>query len=306
VSAIDVQGLHHTVRPHFYSRPRAILRDVAFCVQPGEIFGFLGPNGAGKTTTIKVMLNLLAPDRGRVFLAGLPCETPEARRCVGFLPERSFYPAHLTAYEFVLGHALLSGLPLGTAQMRTWATLEQVGVGHAAKRRMGTYSKGMLQRAGIAQALVGDPAIIILDEPMSGLDPLGRRDVREIMLSLKAQGKTVFFSTHILPDVERICDRVAIMVGGQVRRMGPLSTLLADGARGLEVDVEALDATGLTAATALSTAHRLHAQSVTFEVASMAQANALIDCVRSHGGRICSMQGSHGGLESLFVGEARS
>lgn len=304
MQVIDVEHLSYAVRPHFFSKPRPLLQDVSFSVCAGEIFGFLGPNGAGKTTTIKMLLNLLTPDQGQVRLQGAPCADPKARASVGFLPERAFYPAHLSGYEFVLSHALLAGLSWTRAKQRSALVLEQTGVGAAAHRRLGTYSKGMLQRTGLAQAIVGDPAVVILDEPMSGLDPLGRRDVRDIMQALRQAGKTVFFSTHILPDVELICDKVAILVGGKLRRTGPLPQLIAGLARGIEVSLAPCTPAQITELSALCQAHRPHASGHSFEVQSLTEANALIDCARAQSITITQLQAGHGGLEQLFVSEA--
>lgn len=292
------------MRPHFYARPRPLLKDVSFAVEQGEIFGFLGPNGAGKTTTIKILLNLLTPDQGHVHLNGAPCSSPTARASVGFLPERAFYPAHLTGFEFVLGHALLAGLDFSKAKACTLEVLERTGVSHAAKRRLHTYSKGMLQRTGLAQALVGDPDVVILDEPMSGLDPLGRREVRHIMQQLRSAGKTVFFSTHILPDVELICDKVGILVGGQLRRVGPLPQLIAGLAQHIEVTLSHPGPLPLAELAPLCQAHHPHASGHTFVLSTSAEANALIDMARAHKLDVIAVQAGHGGLEQLFVGEA--
>lgn len=305
MQAIDVEDVCYAVRPHFYAKRRPLLKNVSLQVPTGEVFGFLGPNGAGKTTTIKVLLGLLRADTGQVRLHGVPCHLPRARSRVGFLPERAFYPHHLTAYEFVLGHALLAGLGAADARTRAKAVLAQTGVAHAASRRLGTFSKGMLQRTGLAQAIVGDPDIVILDEPMSGLDPLGRRDVRHIMQGLRTAGKTVFFSTHILPDVELICDRVGILVQGQLRQVGPLAALIKDHIKTWEVTLAPCSQQALTAFLSLSQTHQAHATGHTFEVPSHAAANALIDAARAQGVMVTHMQPGHGGLEQLFVGETQ-
>lgn len=301
MQAIRVENLSYKIKPHFFSRQKLILDRLTFHVSQGEIMGFLGPNGAGKTTTLKIILGLLQPTLGNAYLNGQTPTHASARQRVGFLPERAYYPQHLSAYEFVLTHAILSGQKTQQARQRTHETLERVGLKSAAQQRLGTFSKGMLQRAGLAQALVGDPDIIILDEPMSGLDPLGRRDVRSIMQSLRAAGKTVFFSTHILPDVELICDKVLILMHGKIRQQGSVHELLAQQGN-IEIHTEAIPDTIRTCMIPLSRGHRIHAGGDCFEVATRAEANTLIDHLRQHGCVISSMQSVHG-LEILFSSE---
>ncbi|HET6344050.1 MAG TPA: ABC transporter ATP-binding protein [Myxococcota bacterium] len=303
--AIEVDNLGYSVQPHFWSKRRALLSGVTFTVQGGEIFGFLGPNGAGKTTTIKILLGLMRPDTGEARIGGHPSHRPEARARLGFLPERAYYPAHFTARELVLQHAVLAGAGLAEARRRAAEVLERTGLAPHADARLATFSKGMLQRAGLAQALVGDPDIVILDEPMSGLDPLGRRDVRQIMAALKDAGKTVFFSTHILPDVELICDRVAILVGGRVQRVGTLEALTGREAGTLSVSTAPLDPAVLAAVAPLSRVHATGADGVHFEVDGVPQANHLIDALRSRGAVIRALQPRGGSLEDLFVHEAK-
>jgi len=304
-SIISMEGICYGVRTHFWSRDKSILKNVTLGVEPGEMFGFLGPNGAGKTTSIKILLGLLEARSGRVSICGRGAHDPRAREGIGYLPERSYYPTHFSAFEMVWQHALLAGLSMSDARTRTRAVLEQVGLGKAQNARLGTFSKGMLQRAGLAQAIIGRPKLAVLDEPMSGLDPLGRRDVRELMLELQRQGTTVFFCTHILPDVELICDRVAILVGGTVRRVGALNTLLADGEGGIEVAADGVNADGWdkNALPGLRTT-KAYAGGINFEVANIAQANVLIDQVRQRGGTVRHVQNLRGSLEDLFVKEA--
>ena len=194
-------------------------------IHHGEIFGFVGPNGAGKSTTIKLIMNLIFPTRGRVRIMGLEASHPAARRKVGYLPENPSFYDHLTGEEFLLFAGALVGMKGKPLRNKAQELLELVGLDQAKKMRIRKYSKGMMQRLGIAQALIGNPQLIIMDEPMSGLDPLGRTEVVRLILTLKEQGKTVFFSSHILHDVETICDRVGILVKGRLTYLGSLSQL---------------------------------------------------------------------------------
>ena len=205
------------------------LRDVSFSVPSGEVFGFLGPNGAGKSTTIKILINLIRPDEGSASILGLDVARKEVRKKVGFLPENPYFYDHLTAHELLWFGGKSAGLDKQTIDQNTAELLARVDLEQAANRQLRTYSKGMVQRAGLALALIHDPEVVILDEPMSGLDPLGRKMVGDLIIDLKNQGKTVFFSSHILNDVERFCDRVAIIAGGRLLKTEPLQTLLAGG-----------------------------------------------------------------------------
>jgi ABC-2 type transport system ATP-binding protein len=214
--------------------PFKALEGLDLTVQEGEIFGFLGPNGAGKTTTIKILMGLIHPTSGMATLLGCPINNIQTRSKIGFLPESSHFYEYLTASEILTFYGRLFDIPKETIKERTLALLKQVGLESAAHLQLRKFSKGMLQRIGIAQALINDPELIILDEPMSGLDPIGRKEMRELILNLKTQGKTVFFSSHITHDIEMICDRVGILVGGRLLRIGGLSELLPDGKETLE------------------------------------------------------------------------
>lgn len=205
------------------------LSDISFSVPSGEVFGFLGPNGAGKSTTIKVLLNLIRPDVGSASILGLDVSRNEVRKQVGFLPENPYFYDYLTARELLWFGGRASGLAKKAIVQRGDELLERVGLNDAANRQLRTYSKGMVQRAGLALALIHDPEVVILDEPMSGLDPLGRKMVGDLIVDLKKQGKTVFFSSHILNDVERFSDRVAIIARGRLQTTGTLQDLLSGG-----------------------------------------------------------------------------
>jgi ABC-2 type transport system ATP-binding protein len=205
-----------------------ILKNLSFSVEAGEIFGFIGPNGAGKTTTIKLVMDLIRPDGGSIRIFGRKHDEVQAKRRIGFLPENPYFYDYLTAQEFLDFYGRLFGLARPAREARTRELLARVGLANRADRQLRKFSKGMLQRIGLAQALINDPDLVILDEPMSGLDPVGRREVRDLILSLKEAGKTVFFSTHILSDTELICDRIGILSKGDLKAVGKVSELLAD------------------------------------------------------------------------------
>jgi ABC-2 type transport system ATP-binding protein len=217
-------------------RPYRALDRLSVEVQPGEIFGFLGPNGAGKTTTLKLLMQLIFPTSGGASILGRPVGDVRARQRIGYLPENPYFYDYLTAEELLQYFARLFGFDAADARQRTARLLERVGIPPERRRQqLRKYSKGMIQRVGIAQALLNDPEVVFLDEPMSGLDPLGRRDVRSLIMELRDQGRTVFFSSHILADAEALCSRVAVVAGGQLAASGRLSEILAFQVRGWEL-----------------------------------------------------------------------
>jgi ABC-2 type transport system ATP-binding protein len=218
-------------------RPRRALDRLSLQVERGEVFGFLGPNGAGKTTTLKLLLQLVFPTSGRAQLLGRPLGDPAAKRRLGYLPEQPYFYDHLTAEELMTYFGGLLGLGPADRRRRIDALLDEVGIGSERRLQLRKFSKGMLQRVGIAQALLNEPELVILDEPMSGLDPLGRRDVRALILRLRDRGCTVFFSSHVLSDAETLCSRVAILAKGALVASGKLSEMLAFQVRGWELVV---------------------------------------------------------------------
>ena len=226
---VRIQGIVKDFRPGLGLKRRRVLHGISFSVREGEIFGFVGPNGAGKTTTLKILMGLIRPTAGAASILGHDVGETSFRRHVGFLPENPYFYDFLTGREILRFYARLSGVPRPQLRARVDALLAWVGLTRAADARLRTYSKGMLQRIGIAQALVHDPSVVFLDEPMSGLDPIGRKEVRDLILRLRSEGKTVFMNTHILSDVEMVCDRVAIIVRGQIRFEGATHEFLAGG-----------------------------------------------------------------------------
>jgi ABC-2 type transport system ATP-binding protein len=237
-AVVELNGLAKAFRGHLGIGRQVAVDDLSLAVRPGEIFGLLGPNGAGKTTTLKMMLGLLKPDRGTVRLLGRPPGDADARARIGFLPENPYFYDYLTGREFLDFYGRLQGIPGSERARRVEATLDRVGLDGRADRPLRKFSKGMVQRLGLGQAILHDPDLVILDEPMSGLDPIGRREVRDLIAGLRAAGKTVFFSSHILQDAEMICDRVAILVAGRLRHEGPVDDLVSSRPRWFEVAID--------------------------------------------------------------------
>jgi ABC-2 type transport system ATP-binding protein len=231
---LSIRDLRKTFHPGLFESSIEVLKGLSFEVARGEVFGFLGPNGAGKTSTIKAITEIIYPDSGEILICGLPHTSLEAKRRLGFMTESPYVYRHLTGREFLRFCGELLGLDRSGLEDRISLVLGEVGMAGRADRTMGTYSKGMQQRVALAQALLGNPELLVLDEPMSGLDPIGRRDVRDIILNRAKSGVTVFFSSHIIPDVEMICDRVAIIVDGTIRSVGTVSDLVSHEALGFE------------------------------------------------------------------------
>ena len=238
MSIVVIENLTKDFTVGFWKkRPVRALDNLSLQINRGEVFGFLGPNGAGKSTTIKLLMNLLYPTSGSARILGAPASSTEMRRNIGYLPENPYFYDYLTPVELLTYVGRLFGLGGDELKKRTRALIEDVGLGQAENLQLRKFSKGMVQRLGIAQSLINEPEIVFFDEPMSGLDPLGRMDVRRIILSLKTRGATVFFSSHILPDVEAICDRVAIMNRGKLQEAGALADILNVGDKGREIIV---------------------------------------------------------------------
>ncbi|MFZ1946565.1 MAG: ABC transporter ATP-binding protein [bacterium] len=248
MSVLAFQAVTKVFKSSLRGRYQYTLGPISFGVEPGEIFGYLGPNGAGKTTTIKLAMGLLRPSAGKILCFGAPCESAEAKQRVGFLPEQPYFYQHLTARELLEFYGDLFGMSRNDSRRKAEDLLGRVGLADQVNTPVSKLSKGMLQRIGLAQALVNDPDLVVLDEPLSGLDPVGRRDIRDLILDLRSRGKTVFFSSHILQDVEMICDRVAILAGGTITRIASVAEVLERSVRWTEVQVDGL---GVAAAKAL-------------------------------------------------------
>lgn len=250
VPAIQVTGARKIFRATPWSKPRMAVEDVSLTVPTGAVHGLLGPNGAGKTTTLKMLIGLTRADAGTFEVLGGDSRKPSGRASLGFLPEQPYFPSQLTGEQAMRLYARLTGVSRAERRARIARLLERVGLERHGHTRLSAYSRGMLQRLGIAQALVGGPAVVVLDEPASGLDPVGQRDVRNLMLELKDEGVTVLLSSHRLSEIEAVCDRVSILDRGRVAAEGAIDDLLnvagrtavrATGlAQGLPAQVEAL------------------------------------------------------------------
>ncbi|HWM87948.1 MAG TPA: ABC transporter ATP-binding protein [Kofleriaceae bacterium] len=304
----DLRKVYHTP----FSRRRVVAVDgISFAVEPGEIFGFVGPNGAGKTTTIRILMGLIRPSSGSASLFGHAVPSRQARARIGFLPEAPYFYEYLTVKELLDLVGRLFGMDRRARLRRGDELIELVGLEQARRRPLKSYSKGMLQRAGIAQALMSDPELVVLDEPTSGLDPLGRREVREIVLALREAGKTVFFSSHILADVEAIADRVAVIVGGRLHEIGRVSELvdgsLVSTALCLRLPPEA-DIDGAAAAAALEPRCRRfdrRGDELELELGPDADVDQILAEARALGAKVLSVTPRHETLEDLFVRRAR-
>ncbi len=229
MAAIEILDLQKSYMVGFWrKRPKQALYPLRLTIEEGEVFGFLGPNGAGKTTTLKLLMGLVSPTGGTAKILGMDIDDPRVKAQIGFLPEQPYFYDHLTAQELLTYYAQLSGVPARERSRRVQEMLERVGLTDAARTQLRKYSKGMLQRVGLAQAILHNPKLVFLDEPMSGLDPMGRREVREMIQQMRNEGKTVFFSTHILSDAEALCDRVAIVYRGELRGVGTIANLTSE------------------------------------------------------------------------------
>ncbi|MFN7948231.1 MAG: ABC transporter ATP-binding protein [Blastocatellia bacterium] len=272
-------------------------------VAQGETFGFLGPNGAGKTTTLKILMRLIYPTAGNALILGCPLDDMKMRARIGYLPEQPYFYDYLTAREFLVYCGKLFDMPRAVALRRADELLERVGLSEAADKHLRKFSKGMLQRAGLAQALINDPEVLFLDEPMSGLDPLGRREVRDLIHSLREQGKTVFFSSHVLSDVEALCDRVAILNRGRLIECGRLSDILGRSSSEMEIVVSNVSEVTLNELRPLAVSIVTTAESARIRVRNEFEVERVLALVHRQQGRLVSVSPVRESLEDLFVRE---
>ena len=305
--AIRTEGLtkHYSVG-FWRSRPYVALDHLSLEVAQGEIFGFLGPNGGGKTTTLKLLMQLIFPTSGQAWILDRPAGDVEMRRRIGYLPENPSFYDNVSAEELLAYFAALFGYRGAERAKRVAVLLDEVGLGAERRLQLRKYSKGMIQRVGLAQALINDPDVVFLDEPMSGLDPIGRREVRDIILRLRDRGATVFFSSHILADAESICSRVGIVAGGKLVAAGTLADMVPFHIKGWDLIVSgvsadtraALAARGATAT--LISEGRYHV--VLPPELSSAEAVAL---VRATGGELVSINPVRDTLEDFFLAQVQ-
>ena len=283
-----------------YKKVTAV-NNISLDVYEGEIFGFLGPNGAGKTTTIKTLLGLIFPTAGEVLVLGKPAGDIDVKEKLSYLPESPYFYEHMTASEVVGFYGSLFGLSGAIKQKRVDELLELVGLQNAGKKSLRAFSKGMLQRVGIAQALINDPKVLFFDEPTSGLDPVAHRDIRDLILHLKSEGRTIFLSSHQLSDVELVCDRVSILHGGKIRRLGHVDELIAGGS--VEVIAEHVKMTEARRAQLQDMTTKTEEVGETLIIttgASTDNKNRVLDWVRSVGGDVLSMTQTRRTLEDIF------
>ncbi len=299
--AIEIRGYAKTFRTQFLRRRVTAVRDVSLSVRRGQIFGLLGPNGAGKTTTIKMLLGLVTPDRGSASILGVPVPHKESRARLGFLPENPYFYDHLSPRELLVDYGRLFRLPDAECRRRGDALLERLGVAHAADRPIRKLSKGMMQRVGMAQALLADPEVLVLDEPLSGLDPIGRKEFRDLVLERARAGAAVLLSSHILPDVETTADRVAIINQGVVADEGSLAVLLQREATGVDLRAAGLTEQQAARLAARAAHHERRADVDEFVVDGEAAATELASEVVAAGGRLLELAPRRGTLEDLLL-----
>jgi ABC-2 type transport system ATP-binding protein len=299
----DFIGVEHgRVRFHLWNRKVSALKDLTLSVEKGEIFGLLGPNGAGKTTAIKILMGIHFPTSGHAAIMGRPLGDRAVKARIGFLPENPYFYDYLTGNEFLNYYGQLYGMSRSQRKRKVPELLELVGLSHAARLPLRGYSKGMNQRIGLAQSLLNDPDIVFLDEPQSGLDPLGRKEVRDIILQLREQGKTVFFSSHILSDAELICDRVGILLKGQLDKIGTLAELLSARVKTYEVVVRGVPADGLAELRTKAQNVLESKEGVMFQVEDEGLASEIVRKTLSDGGQLVSFTPVKETLEEYFIG----
>jgi len=301
-SVVQIQNLRKIFRIGFWGRRVTAVDGVSLEVQRGEVFGFLGPNGAGKTTTIKMLMGLIYPSGGTATLFGRPVGDPSAKANVGFLPESPYFYDYLTSREFLRFYGHLFGLFGPALGKRVDELLDLVGMTHARDLQLRKFSKGMLQRVGIAQALINDPELVILDEPMSGLDPIGRKEVRDLILRLKESGKTVMFSSHILHDAELMCDRVAMIMKGRLVACGLVSDLVGQSAtQSVEMVVERLSAEGMEHLRPFVKKLLTQGTQTLIVLKDQHQVRQALEVVRTAKGELVSLTPHRSSLEDLFI-----
>jgi ABC-2 type transport system ATP-binding protein len=300
--AIETHELAKDYKVGFWRpRPYRALEALTLAVEPGEVFGFLGPNGAGKTTTLKLLMQLVYPTSGTASILGRPLGDIEMKRRIGYLPENPYFYDYLTADELLSYFAGLFGYKGTERAARVSRLLDEVGLGAERRLQLRKFSKGMIQRVGLAQALINDPEVIFLDEPMSGLDPLGRRDVRALILRLRDEGRTVFFSSHILSDAETLCSRIAIVAKGRLMASGTLADLVTAQLKGWEIILDGVSQAppashpGVRAVTAIAPGRYAVEALPTEDPLRLARE------LGGLGGRLVSIAQLHDTLEDLFV-----
>jgi len=302
-TVIDVRDLRKTYRTPFRRKKVEALNGVTFEVKRGHIFGFVGPNGAGKTTTIRTLMGLIRPTGGTATILGHAIPSRAARYKVGFLPESPYFYDYLTIAELLDLAGRLFGMSRDARRKRADELIERVGLGRARGQSLKKFSKGMLQRAGLAQALMNDPEVVVLDEPTSGLDPIGRKEVRDLILELRDHGKTVFFSSHILTDIEAIADQVAIIARGQLQALGTPAELVKRTVLGIDVTVRIAADAAIDELVAGASHVRRTGDELALTLATDADVDAWLVAARERGAKVIAVEPRHETLEDLFMRE---
>jgi len=302
---LDVEHGRLKLRLSRSRRQRVALKDLNLTVEEGEIFGLLGPNGAGKTTTLKILMGIIFPTRGSARILGRPLGDKWAKARLGFLPENPYFYDYLTGREFLKYYGQLYGVPRREREQRANVLLARVGLRDAANLPLKGYSKGMLQRIGLAQALLNDPQIIFLDEPQSGLDPLGRKEIRDIILQLREEGKTVFFSSHILSDAELVCDRVGILYSGELKDIGKLRDLLSTRIKNYEIVARGVPEAALQQWRARVDRLLVQKNEAMVIVREESEARAILASLGGLGATLVSFNPRRETLEEYFIAQVR-
>lgn len=297
---LKISNVRYRYRSGFWLKPADALKGVSFEVPRGSIFGFLGANGAGKTTLIQLITGLRQPSSGQIEVMGLPAGSLEARSRIGYLPERPYFYDHLTGDGLLQYFGKLSGMSSNEIAVRSEKVLATVGMTHARGKLLRSYSKGMLQRIGIAQAILHGPDLLILDEPMSGLDPIGRREIRELIRTLAREGKTIFFSSHVIPDVETICDHAALISHGKLVKHGALSEFFKDDQVGYELLVDSGPAEKLNGIAGVSDVQIQGSGQIRLTIPEQQHVNAIVETAMSRGFRLREFGPKRVSLEDFF------
>ena len=303
MEVLQVDGVKKSFSSDMSFTAREVLHGVSFSAGEGEILGFLGPNGAGKTTTIKIILGLLRPDSGHVRIFGKTHCDRSVMKAVGYLPENPYIYPHLTLTEFLRFCADLSEVPSNKAAVRVREVISMVGLEEHSRRRTKGFSKGMLQRAGLAQAILHDPDLMILDEPFSGLDPIGRKTVKDILLDLKGRGKTIFFSSHILPDMEALCDRAYIINDGTITRCVSLAEVFRIGEGMVEVTARGCPVSGLDPVKGYMDSVAVNGEEIFLIVKTHELVRTVVQHLYNNGAEVLKVANHHPTLEEVFMGE---
>jgi len=301
---IRVESLTKDFVSGFLVKKIRALDNLNLTINQGETFGFLGPNGAGKTTTIKLLLGLIKPTKGRAWVFGKLVNDVLIKRRIGFLPESPYFYEYLTAWEFLIFIGQLSGMK-DALKERVYNILKLVRLSEARDVQLKNFSRGMLQRIGIAQALVHNPDLTILDEPMGGLDPIGRKEVRDVIITLKEQGKTIFFSSHILPDVELICDRVGILIRGKLQSVGPLDQILSEEIESVEITAQNVPQSLLDKIKTLPTKVAFDRDRVLITIFDQSYTDDVIERLRANNVKLLSLIPRRKSLEDHFIAQIK-